>query len=75
MSRWALGEGTPVRVLPDSDLELDLDALDALEPAPDAEPTDEERHLVVQSQIGDLIDRQPDEVAQVLRGWLADRRG
>ncbi len=25
-------------------------------------------------EIGDLIDRQPDEVAQVLRGWLADRR-
>lgn len=26
-------------------------------------------------EIGELIDRQPDEVAQVLRGWLADRRG
>ena len=26
-------------------------------------------------QIGDLIDRQPEDVASVLRTWLADRRG
>ncbi len=28
----------------------------------------------VDREIGDLIERQPDEVAQLLRGWLADRR-
>jgi flagellar M-ring protein FliF len=27
------------------------------------------------SEIGDLVERQPEEVAQLLRGWLADRRG
>jgi flagellar M-ring protein FliF len=38
-------------------------------------PSPQEQHqLGVQAQIGDLIDRQPDEVAQVLRGWLAERR-
>jgi len=26
------------------------------------------------SEIGDLVERQPEEVAQLLRGWLADRR-
>lgn len=29
----------------------------------------------VQHEIGDLIERQPEEVAQLLRSWLADRRG
>ncbi len=33
------------------------------------------RHVVLQDQIGDLIDRQPEDVAAVLRTWLADRRG
>ena len=26
-------------------------------------------------EIGELVERQPEEVAQLLRGWLADRRG
>jgi flagellar M-ring protein FliF len=26
-------------------------------------------------EIGQLIEQQPDEVARLLRGWLADRRG
>jgi flagellar biosynthesis/type III secretory pathway M-ring protein FliF/YscJ len=26
------------------------------------------------ADIADLIDRQPDDVAQLLRGWMADRR-
>jgi flagellar M-ring protein FliF len=71
----ALGEGK-VRSL-DDDLDLDDLGLDELERSADrALPSAEEQdQLVVQSQIGDLIDRQPDEVAQVLRGWLADRRG
>jgi flagellar M-ring protein FliF len=54
----------------DDTRELDRPAERAI--APSAE---EQQQLVVRSQIGDLIDRQPDEVAQVLRGWLADRRG
>jgi flagellar M-ring protein FliF len=28
----------------------------------------------VNGELAELIDRQPDEVAQILRGWLADRR-
>lgn len=35
---------------------------------------DAPRHVVLQEQIGDLIDRQPEDVAAVLRTWLADRR-
>ena len=42
----------------------------------EATPTDpdEVRRISVQSEIGDLVERQPEEVAQLLRGWLADRR-
>ena len=32
------------------------------------------RRLAVQAEVGDLVERQPEEVAQLLRGWLADRR-
>ena len=39
----------------------------AIAPAPPKELLSE--HLV------ELIDSQPDDVAQMLRGWLADRRG
>ena len=28
----------------------------------------------VNDELAELIDRQPDEVAAILRGWLADRR-
>jgi flagellar M-ring protein FliF len=28
----------------------------------------------VNAELAELIDRQPDEVASILRGWLADRR-
>jgi flagellar M-ring protein FliF len=28
-----------------------------------------------QQEITSLVEQQPEEVAQVLRGWLADRRG
>jgi flagellar M-ring protein FliF len=37
-------------------------------------PAEPPRQLVLQDQIGDLIDRQPEDVAAVLRTWLADRR-
>jgi flagellar M-ring protein FliF len=28
----------------------------------------------MRDDIGELVDKQPEEVAQLLRGWLADRR-
>lgn len=34
----------------------------------------EPQHSPVEREIAELIDRQPDEVAQTLRSWLADRR-
>jgi flagellar M-ring protein FliF len=67
----ALGEGT-VDV---DDLDLELEQLERANERALTASAAEQDQLVVQSQIGDLIDRQPDEVAQVLRGWLADRRG
>ena len=47
-------------------------ALEIAAPPSDGET---ERRLVVREEIADLVERQPDEVAQLLRGWLADRRG
>ncbi len=38
------------------------------------EPAEPSRAVVLQNQIGELIDRQPEDVAAVLRTWLADRR-
>jgi flagellar M-ring protein FliF len=35
----------------------------------------EGRRPAFDNEIGDLVERQPEEVAQLLRGWLADRRG
>lgn len=40
----------------------------AIEPIEPAVPT-------VASEVADMIDNQPEEVAQLLRGWLGDRRG
>jgi flagellar M-ring protein FliF len=31
-------------------------------------------NLQARNEIGQLIEQQPDEVARLLRGWLADRR-
>ena len=72
----ALGDGTTDLDEDDLDDDGDLD-VELERPAERAlvASTQEQEQIVVQSQIGDLIDRQPDEVAQVLRGWLADRRG
>jgi flagellar M-ring protein FliF len=36
--------------------------------------TDRSGVTAARSEIADLVSRQPDEVAQLLRGWLADRR-
>lgn len=43
----------------------------ALEAGPDAESEDREAR---QREISEMVANQPDEVAQLLRGWLADRR-
>jgi flagellar biosynthesis/type III secretory pathway M-ring protein FliF/YscJ len=34
----------------------------------------EASHSQVEQELNELIERQPDEVAQTLRSWLADRR-
>ena len=41
-----------------------------------AEPEDDggEGLARVRTEIGEMVDSQPEEVAQLLRGWLADRR-
>jgi flagellar M-ring protein FliF len=44
-------------------------ALEAATPTPQ-----EQQRLSIQGEIGELVERQPEEVAQLLRGWLADRR-
>jgi flagellar M-ring protein FliF len=43
----------------------------ALEPAMSGA---EVKRLEIKGEIGELVERQPEEVAQLLRGWLADRR-
>ena len=43
----------------------------ALEPAMSGAQV---KRLEIQGEIGELVERQPEEVAQLLRGWLADRR-
>jgi flagellar M-ring protein FliF len=35
---------------------------------------EEARRVAVQAEVTELVERQPDEVALLLRGWLADRR-
>lgn len=64
-------------------LALDTSSVPAIESTPRAgleitapKPSDgeSERRLVVREEIAELVERQPDEVAQLLRGWLADRR-
>jgi flagellar M-ring protein FliF len=60
---------------PEEEERIDLEALSAPEPL-EALPMSaaDQQRLQVEEQIGDMIDRQPDEVAAMLRGWLADRR-
>jgi flagellar M-ring protein FliF len=46
-----------------------------LVPAPRVDPSvNEAKRALVRDEIGELVERQPEEVAQLLRGWLADRR-
>ena len=53
-------------------LEAALAPIAELEAAP-VDP-DSERLALMREEIGDLVESQPEEVAQLLRGWLADRR-
>jgi flagellar M-ring protein FliF len=69
-SSTALGGGGAMSLPsaePDIELVLDMPAVEAL-------PAVNEQRIEIQNEIGSLIDRQPEEVASVLRGWLADRR-
>jgi flagellar M-ring protein FliF len=75
----AEGNRVPLRVPIDL---LELEAPAALEPAyagsrsvapPIRAPLDPPASTI-EGEITDLIERQPDEVAQTLRSWLADRR-
>jgi flagellar M-ring protein FliF len=36
--------------------------------------SEDRKRMAVQEEVGELIQRQPEEVARLLRGWLADRR-
>jgi flagellar M-ring protein FliF len=36
--------------------------------------SEDKKRMAVQEEVGELIQRQPEEVARLLRGWLADRR-
>ncbi|MDP9388840.1 MAG: flagellar M-ring protein FliF [Actinomycetota bacterium] len=65
----ATGDTAVIELEADDGLELSS----GREPATALEPA-AGRRVEVQREIADLVDRQPDEVAQLLRGWLADRR-
>jgi flagellar M-ring protein FliF len=56
----------------DEPLDLDEEEQVAIE-APEPKPLPAPKELVP-SNLVELIDNQPDDVAQMLRGWLADRR-
>ncbi|MCU1379847.1 MAG: fliF, partial [Acidimicrobiales bacterium] len=57
------GEDDPTTVLVSRRHRRELDRLPGLE-----------ERMAENADIADLIDRQPDDVAQLLRGWMADRR-
>ena len=59
--------------------ELEAESAAAIENALDARetiqlPAVSDARPLVETHVGTLIDRQPDEVANLLRSWLADRR-
>jgi flagellar M-ring protein FliF len=54
---------------------LDTGALAAAVAAPAARRPLEPAPQTLEGEISELIERQPEEVAQTLRSWLADRRG
>jgi flagellar M-ring protein FliF len=61
----ALPVVTPTRMMPTSPELLEGDDTDIFEPSPTAS---------IQADVAELVQRQPEEIATLLRGWLADRR-
>lgn len=51
-----------------------LGALDGRTPSFELDSPEAQERAKVDKEITDLIEKQPDEVAQLLRSWLADRR-
>lgn len=45
-----------------------------LEPAPDSEPTPEEKRELRRRELSEMVAQQPEDVANLLRTWIADRR-
>lgn len=58
----------------DLDEEAETPELEAAEVLELPTPSEEEERMAIQSELGDLIERQPEEVALLLRSWLSDRR-
>ncbi len=57
--------------------ELEIERMKALEGTRlelEAAETEAGKLAQVRDEVGELVEQQPDEVAQLLRGWLADRR-
>jgi flagellar M-ring protein FliF len=69
--RLELEEARRMLALVSSQEELGQNALTA---GPISPSQLEMQRPALDAQIGDLVERQPEEVAQLLRGWLADRR-
>lgn len=46
-----------------------------IEALPEKEPQPIPRSVQLKEEVADLVRAQPEEIAQLLRGWLADRRG
>jgi flagellar M-ring protein FliF len=70
--RLELEEARRMLALVSSQEELAGQQLPAISPAGRGQL--ELQRPALDAQIGDLVERQPEEVAQLLRGWLADRR-
>lgn len=75
-SRPPLRVPIDLRELEAAEQRFELDATDSAEPLAVPRPAKvlEPARSEVEEEIGQLIERQPDEVAQTLRSWLADRR-
>jgi flagellar M-ring protein FliF len=70
--RLELEEARRMLALVSSQDDLSGQQIPALSPAGHSQL--EMQRPALDAQIGDLVERQPEEVAQLLRGWLADRR-
>jgi len=64
----SLGAGEQVALTIGGGVGPPIEMIQARTPDPFAE-----RRLAAREDISDLVEQQPEEVAQLLRGWLADR--